>query len=83
MLYYYGTYLDGEKHYSDNYYIYTLSCCFPFDNNGGIKEDLMKNRFDIKNVLKWKGWGQDDVCDDLDEGDDEIEFDTYEEWLKQ
>jgi len=29
-------------------------------------EDLMKNRFDIKNVLKWKGWGQDDVCDDLD-----------------
>jgi hypothetical protein len=46
-------------------------------NNGGIMEDLMKNRFDIKNVLKWKGWGQDDVCDDLDG-----EYDTFEEWLK-
>jgi hypothetical protein len=51
-------------------------------NNGGIKEDLMKNRFDIKNILKWKGWGQDDVCDDLDDHDD-TEYETYEEWLKQ
>jgi hypothetical protein len=39
----------------------------------------MKNRFAIKNILKWKGWGQDDVCDDLDD----TEYDTYEEWLKQ
>jgi hypothetical protein len=30
--------------------------------NGGIKEDLMKNRFDIKNILKWKGCGQDDFA---------------------
>ena len=29
-----------------------------------------------KNVLKWKGWGQDDVCDDLDG-----EYNTFEEWL--
>jgi len=40
-------------------------------------EDLMKTRFNIKNVLKWKDWGQDDVCDDLDG-----EYDTFEEWLK-
>jgi len=42
----------------------------------------MKNRFDIKNVLKWKGWGQDDVCDELDD-DLDGEYDTFEEWLKQ
>jgi hypothetical protein len=34
---------------------------------------------------KWKGWAQDDACDDLDD-QDYIEYDTYdtyEEWLKQ
>ena len=47
--------------------------------NGGIKEDLMKNRFAPKNIYKWKGWGfgLDDDGDDTD-----TEYDTYEEWLK-
>jgi hypothetical protein len=31
---------------------------------------------------KWKGWGQDDVCDDLD-NEDVTEYNTFEEWLKQ
>jgi hypothetical protein len=54
-------------------------------NNGGIKEDLMKNRFAVKNMFKWKGWAQDDASDDFDD-QDYIEYDTYdtyEEWLKQ
>jgi hypothetical protein len=51
-------------------------------NNGGIKEDLMKNRFAPTNLHKFKRWGF--GLDDDD--DDEIEYDTYdtyEEWLKQ
>ena len=46
-------------------------------NNGGIKEDLVKNRFHPINIRKWKGWGQcdDDLVDDEDVWDDE-------EWLK-
>jgi hypothetical protein len=46
--------------------------------NGGIKEDLMKNRFAPTNLHKFKGWGF-----GFDDDDDEIEYDTYEEWLKQ
>ena len=51
---------------------------------GGIKEDLVKNRFAPKNIYKWKGWGFGlDDDDDLDDNsDDDIEYDTYEEWLK-
>jgi len=41
---------------------------------GGIKEDLVKNRFAPKNIYKWKGWGLDDDAD--------AEYDTHEEWLK-
>ena len=48
-------------------------------SNGGIKEDLVKNRFHPRNIRKWKGWGQCDVCDDLE--DDEDVWDD-EEWLK-
>ena len=48
-------------------------------SNGGIMEDLMKNRFHPRNIRKWKGWGQCDVCDDLD-NDDDVWDD--EEWLK-
>jgi hypothetical protein len=33
-------------------------------NNGGIKEDLMKNRFAVKNIFNLKGWGQSDDLDD-------------------
>ena len=48
---------------------------------GGIKEDLVKNRFAPKNIYKWKGWGfglyDDDSDDDID-----TEYDTCEEWLK-
>ena len=36
--------------------------------NGGIKEDLMKNRFHPQNLYKFKGWGFDGPDDD-----DEIE----------
>jgi len=48
-------------------------------SNGGIKEDLVKNRFHPRNIRKWKGWGQCDVCDDLVEDDDVWDD---EEWLK-
>jgi len=47
-------------------------------SNGGIMEDLMKNRFHPINIRKWKGWGQ---CDDLDDLDDDDDWDD-EEWLK-
>jgi len=36
--------------------------------NGGIAEDLMKNRFHPQNLYKFKGWGFDGPDDD-----DEIE----------
>jgi hypothetical protein len=48
-------------------------------NNGGIMEDLMKNRFAPTNMHKFKGWGF--GIDDDD--DDDVEYDTFEEWLKQ
>jgi hypothetical protein len=43
--------------------------------NGGIKEDLMKNRFHPKNLHKFNAWG-------FGIDDDDTECDTYEEWLK-
>ena len=46
--------------------------------NWGIAEDLMKNRFHPWNLHKFKGWGF-----GFDDDDDIIEYDTYEEWLKQ
>ena len=42
----------------------------------GIAEDLMRTRFAPTNLHKFKGWGF-----GLD-SDDEIEYDSYEEWLK-
>jgi hypothetical protein len=39
---------------------------------------LMKNRFAPTNLHKFKGWGF-----GLDDDDDDIEYDTFEEWLKQ
>ena len=44
--------------------------------NGGIAEDLIKNRFHPQNLYKFKGWG-------FGFDDDIIKYDTYEEWLKQ
>jgi hypothetical protein len=44
--------------------------------NGGIKEDLIKNRFHPKNLHKFNAWGF--GIDD----DDDTEYDTYEEWRK-
>jgi hypothetical protein len=40
---------------------------------GGVKEDLMKNRFHPQNLDKFKGWGFEAY------DDDEIECDTYGE----
>jgi len=49
------------------------------NSNGGIMEDLMKNRFHPRNIRKWKGWGQCDDWDDLVEDDDDWDD---KEWLK-
>jgi hypothetical protein len=48
--------------------------------NGGIAEDLMKNRFHPRNMYKFKGWG---FGYDDDDDDDIIKYDTYEDWFKQ